>query len=112
MYRTAPWSSRPSTAISGWSGETCSDLHQTPCISALRNLWAMCRRYVLISIPGGELDKHGRRMGRYRHYTKDGLVQTMEQAGFRVVRIFTCGWLVHSLLYCQLVRRLPRNAVE
>ncbi|GEM_PF-340603 len=81
-------------------------------LAALRNLWAMCRRYVLISVPGGELDEHGRRMGHYRHYTKDGLVQKMEQAGFRVVRIFTCGWPVHSLLYRQLVRRLPRNAVE
>lgn len=37
-------------------------------LAALRNLWAMCRRYVLISVPGGELDEHGRRMGHYRHY--------------------------------------------
>lgn len=81
-------------------------------LAALRKLKTMCRGYVLISVPGGELDDHAKKNGHYRHYTKDGLVQKMEQAGFRVVRAFTCGWPVHSLLYRQLVRHLPKKAVE
>jgi len=79
--------------------------------AALERLRAMCRRYAVISVPGGQLDDHGRRNGHYRHYTKQDLVAKMERAGFRVVRAFTCGWPVHSLLYRQLMRRLPKATV-
>jgi len=72
----------------------------------------MTKRYALISVPGGEFDEHGRKNGHYRHYTKTDLVEKMERAGFRVVRAFTCGWPVHSLLYRQLTRRLPRTTID
>lgn len=81
-------------------------------LAALRKLKTMCRGYALISVPGGDLDDHGRRMGHYRHYTKESLVLKMEQAGFRVVRVFSCGWPVHSVCYRQLIRHLPQGAVE
>lgn len=81
-------------------------------VAALTQLRKMCGHYLLISVPGGQLDEHGRRMGHYRHYTRDGLVQKMEQAGFYVARSFTCGWPVHSLLYRALIRYLPTGAVE
>lgn len=81
-------------------------------LAALKKLRRMCQGSILISVPGGELDDHGRRMGHYRHYTKEGLALKMEQAGFRVVRAFSCGWPVHSVFYRQLVRHLPQQAVE
>jgi SAM-dependent methyltransferase len=85
--------------------------HLSDDVAALERMRAMCTKYTLISVPGGELDEHGRKNGHYRHYTKADLVQKMEQAGFRVVRAFTCGWPVHSLFYRQLMRHLPRAAV-
>lgn len=85
--------------------------HLSDDVGALRRMRQMCRKYTLISVPGGELDEHGKKNGHYRHYTKAGLVQKMEQAGFRVIRAFTCGWPVHSLFYRQLMRHLPRSAV-
>lgn len=81
-------------------------------LSALKKLREVCDRYVLISVPGGRLDDHGRRNGHYRHYTREGLSEKLEQAGFEVVRAFTCGWPVHSLLYRQLMRRLPKKWVQ
>jgi SAM-dependent methyltransferase len=85
--------------------------HLADDVDALKRMRRMCRKYTLISVPGGQLDEHGRKNGHYRHYTKAELVQKMEQAGFRVIRAFTCGWPVHSLFYRQLMRRLPRGAV-
>jgi hypothetical protein len=85
--------------------------HLADDVDALKRMRQMCRKYTLISVPGGQLDEHGKKNGHYRHYTKAELVQKMEQAGFRVVRAFTCGWPVHSLFYRQLMRRLPRGAV-
>lgn len=79
---------------------------------ALERMRQMCRRYTLISVPGGQLDEHGRKNGHFRHYTKQDLVAKMQRAGFDVVRAFTCGWPVHSFFYRQLTRRLPRSAVD
>ena len=85
--------------------------HLSDDVDALKRMRAMCRKYTLVSVPGGQLDEHGRKNGHYRHYTKADLVRKMEQAAFRVIRSFTCGWPVHSLLYRQLIRHLPRTAV-
>ena len=85
--------------------------HLSDDVDALVRMRAMCSKFTLISVPGGQLDEHGRKNGHYRHYTKADLVQKMEQAGFRVIRSFTCGWPVHSLFYRQLMRHLPRAAV-
>lgn len=81
-------------------------------LTALGKLLALCRRAAIISVPGGKLDEHGRKNGHYRHYTKPDLVEKMTGVGFRVTRAFTCGWPVHSLIYRQLVRWLPRDSVE
>lgn len=81
-------------------------------VAALKKIKEVCGRYVLISVPGGKLDEHGRRNGHYRHYTRAGLVEKLEQAGFDVVRSFTCGWPVHSLFYRQLMRWLPKTWVQ
>jgi SAM-dependent methyltransferase len=80
-------------------------------VAALERMRKMCRRHVVISVPGGELDDHGRGNGHFRHYTKEDLVRKMERTGFAVTRAFTCGWPVHSLVYRQLTRHLPRRAV-
>ncbi len=81
-------------------------------VTALKKLHALCRRAVVISVPGGKLDEHGRKNGHYRHYTKQDLVEKMTRVGFRVTKAFSCGWPVHSLVYRQLVRWLPRESVE
>ena len=56
-----------------------------------RRMRRMCKRHIVVSVPGGELDDCGRRNGHDRHYTKADLVQKMERTGFRVTRAFTCG---------------------
>jgi 2-polyprenyl-3-methyl-5-hydroxy-6-metoxy-1,4-benzoquinol methylase len=78
---------------------------------ALRKLRQLCRRHVLVSVPGGKLDAHGQRNGHYRHYTKQSLCAVMRTAGFDVTRTFSCGWPVHSLVYRYAVRALPSSVV-
>jgi SAM-dependent methyltransferase len=86
--------------------------HLSDDVMALEKLRALCRRAAVISVPGGKLDEHGRKNGHYRHYTKQDLVEKMSRSGFRVIRAFNFGWPVHSLLFRQLVRWLPRESVE
>lgn len=81
-------------------------------VLAIERMREMCKRYLLVSVPGGTFDENGRQNGHFRHYTKQDLVRKMEKAGFRVIRAFTCGWPVHSFLYRQLMRRLPRAALD
>jgi SAM-dependent methyltransferase len=81
-------------------------------VLAIERMRQMCKRYLLVSVPGGKFDANGRQNGHFRHYTKQDLVQKMERAGFRVIRAFTCGWPVHSLFYRQLMRHLPRTALD
>jgi SAM-dependent methyltransferase len=86
--------------------------HLSDDVGALERMRKMCKRNIIVSVPGGQLDARGRRYGHYRHYTKRGVVQKMAQAGCRVTRAFMCGWPVHSLLYRQLLRHLPQGAVD
>jgi hypothetical protein len=86
--------------------------HLVDDVLALKQMRQMCRRYTLVSVPGGKLDDNGRENGHYRHYTKADLTEKMEQAGFRVIRAFTCGWPMHSLFYRQLMRHVPRSATN
>jgi SAM-dependent methyltransferase len=86
--------------------------HLSDDVVALERMRKMCKGTIIISVPGGKLDDRGRRNGHYRHYTRRDLVQKMERTGFRVTRSFTCGWPVHSLLYRQLLRLLPQDAVD
>ena len=80
-------------------------------LAALRKLRQLCQRYILVSVPGGKLDAHGQRNGHYRHYTKRSLSAVMREAGFDVIRTFSCGWPVHSLIYRYAVRILPPSVV-
>jgi len=81
-------------------------------VLALEKMREMCNRYLLVSVPGGKLDDNGRTNGHFRHYTEEDLVQKMQNAGYKVIRSFTCGWPVHSLFYRQLMRRLPRSTTN
>lgn len=80
--------------------------------AGLRTLRGLCGNAVVISVPGGNLDAHGRANGHYRHYTTRELAEKMREAGFEVRRIYNYGWPVHSLFYRLLVRLLPRRMVE
>ncbi len=86
--------------------------HLSDDVLALRKMREMCKRYTLISVPGGKFDDNGRANGHYRHYTKADLTEKMQRAGYKVIRAFTCGWPVHSLFYRQLMRRMPRSAMD
>ena len=80
-------------------------------LCALQKLRQMCRRYIVVNVPGGKLDAHGRWNGHYRHYTTGSLSAVMREADFDVIRSFSCGWPVHSMLYRYAVRVLPQNLV-
>lgn len=77
----------------------------------LRKLLQLCGRYIVVSVPGGKLDAHGRLNDHYRHYTKASLSAVMREAGFDIIRTFSCGWPVHSMFYRYALRVLPRSLV-
>lgn len=64
---------------------------------ALRNLYAMTNRYLLITVPGGSYNETSKLNGHFRHYSKMELVRKVQDAGFQVRAVYEYGWPMHSL---------------
>jgi SAM-dependent methyltransferase len=63
---------------------------------AMKNIHALCDRYLLITVPAGPVRATDAHMGHVRHYTLDSLNRLVGGAGFRVVRSFAWGFPFHS----------------
>lgn len=72
---------------------------------ALRNLVAMSRKHVLISVPGGTLRSVEQMLGHYRHYQGPELLSALEDAGCAIVSVRRWGFPMYDL-YKLLISRL------
>lgn len=64
---------------------------------AIKNLCAMSKRYVLITVPTGKIFKSDRIYGHYRHFKPKVIKQELEKNGFGVVKHMKWGFPFHNL---------------
>lgn len=64
---------------------------------AIRNIAAMCRRYLIITVPGGKFNSTSKLVGHHRHYSKQQLVRLVQGAGMDIVSAEEWGFPFHSL---------------
>jgi len=65
--------------------------------AAILNLRKMCRKYLLVTVPGGSFNRTSKLVGHYRHYARGAIVGKIEAGGFRVLQARQWGYPFHSL---------------
>jgi SAM-dependent methyltransferase len=66
-------------------------------VAALRNIYAMTKKYLLITVPGGSFNETSKLNGHFRHYSKKELADKVSATGFRIISCYEFGWPMHSL---------------
>ncbi|MBI5048530.1 MAG: class I SAM-dependent methyltransferase [Deltaproteobacteria bacterium] len=77
--------------------------------TAFKNMALMCRKYVIITVPGGAYNSTSKLVGHYRHYTKDALVKMVKSCGFNILYAREWGFPFHSL-YKFMLDMLPTES--
>lgn len=78
--------------------------------SAIRNISAMAKRYVLITVPAGRVRTIDKKVGHFRHFEGNELIATLNTQGFRCLRFLRHGFPMHSL-YKRLINCIAPNHV-
>ena len=77
--------------------------------AALRNLRAMCGRYLLVTTIAGDFERYrawDEQMGHVRNYRRGELERKLAEAGFRVREVVYWGWPLYSPLVRTLQNRM------
>ncbi len=64
---------------------------------AVDHLARMTGRWILLTVPAGNVYPSDMAMGHVRHYTGESLRRLMEESGFRTISCFAWGFPFHSL---------------
>lgn len=77
----------------------CSEVleHVESWEAALANLTKMCRRHLLITVPGGKIRPIDRHIGHLRHFSGTELSRALQAQGLKVIRLRRWGWPMHSI---------------
>lgn len=75
--------------------------HVTDDVLAVKNMARFCR-YLILTVPGGTLDKTSRRMGHLRHYSESALRSLVERGDLDAVFCRTWGYPFAYPLYAKL----------
>lgn len=83
----------------------CSEVleHIKDDTAALKHLSAMTGKYLIVTTPQGRMRLSELVMGHVRNYRYGELVQKLEQAGFKVIRVVEWGFPFYSPLYRDLL---------
>jgi hypothetical protein len=65
--------------------------------AALKNIAAMSKKYLLITVPSGNLRPIDRMLGHHRHYKGPELLVEIEKNGFKPLEVSRHGFPIHSL---------------
>ena len=80
----------------------CSEVleHIPDDVSALKNLYSMTKKYLLVSTVQGRMRRfEAKEVGHVRNYALEELVKKTEEAGFKVSRVLQWGFPFYSPLY-------------
>lgn len=91
---------------------TCSEVleHINDWQSAVENLTKMTKKYLLITVPTGEVRPIDKMVGHYRHFQGSELVATLGNHNFTVHQLRRWGFPVHSL-YKNLINNISAEKV-
>jgi SAM-dependent methyltransferase len=64
--------------------------------AAVRHLRKMCKKFIIITVPGGKMVNTDRLIGHLRHYTLTSLVDLMGNGGFEAIACFKWGFPFHT----------------
>jgi SAM-dependent methyltransferase len=84
----------------------CSEVleHIPDDVSALKNLYRMTKKYLLVSTVQGRMRRfEAKEVGHVRNYAPGELVRKTEEAGFKVSRVLQWGFPFYSPLYRNLL---------
>jgi SAM-dependent methyltransferase len=70
---------------------------------AVKHLCAMCRKSLIITVPGGRMRPHESRLGHYRNYSVEHLTGYITANGFAVQRLIQWGFPFYSPIYRDLM---------
>ena len=78
---------------------TCSEVieHLENYQMAVKNICAMSRKYVLITVPSGRRYPTDIKLGHLRHYEPDMLVDLLKENGFRALKVMRTGFPIFSV---------------
>ena len=76
--------------------------------SALENMSRMCRRYLLLTVPGGKYNSTSRLVGHFRHYKKEELIKKVTACKFNIIYVREWGFPFHSI-YKWALGKLPEE---
>ena len=91
----------------------CSEVveHIDDYVQALKNLRAMCRRHLVLTVPTGKVFPIDRAVGHVRHFQPAALNEVMKEVGFSVVRSVEWGFPFHTI-YKHLANLAPEQSLN
>ncbi len=78
----------------------------------LMKLRDMAGRYVIVATLQGRMRKSEAHIGHVRNYTRRGLEEQMQRAGFKIERVIEWGFPFYSPIYRTLIEYVGGNAKE
>lgn len=79
--------------------------------SAVSNLRSMCKRYLILTVPGEPMFPLDRHFGHVRHYTARSLVALLQKHGIAPVVTLNWGFPFHTL-YKHLINLNPQSSMR
>jgi SAM-dependent methyltransferase len=79
--------------------------------AALRNLRAMCRGHLVLTVPSGKVFPIDRAVGHVRHFRAEELLAGLSRAGFACDRVWQWGFPFHTV-YKSLINIAPDRTMH
>lgn len=91
----------------------CSEVieHVDDWQGALRNLRAMCKRHLLLTVPAGPVFPIDRSVGHLRHFSPESLAPALRAAGFEPEIVWRWGFPFHTL-YKSAINVFPDRSLQ
>ena len=78
----------------------------------LANIRRMCGKYAFIGTMQGQMRRSEPKYGHYRNYSRRGLEEKMQRAGFAIEHVIEWGFPFYSPLYRTLIEYVPDQAMK
>jgi len=89
----------------------CSEVleHIEDDVSAIQNLHKMSK-YIIITAPIGKMGAEDLQVGHVRRYSKNGIVNKLENAGFEIIELREWGFPFYSPMYRSIIKHTAEES--